>query len=399
MYIKNISNIREAERELEKLGVHGYGIKVMAGKMIKKVFYLRDLEIKAANILKQECLAIGAELALPKDASLLKGKVVDAILIIDSNKIEILLGKLKKQPFSLKEVADQIEDITIKYDKSSWVIKNGSRKLTIKKPLVMGILNVTPDSFSDGGEFNEKDKAVEWAISLIKNGVDILDIGGESTGPGTKDVSVEEELKRVIPVVKAIRKKNKKIWISVDTYKSEVAREAIKAGADMINDVTALRGDKKMAGFIAKSGVPVIFMYCKDNTPRTTRQKKEYKDVVFHVMDFMIERIAFAMAKGVKREQILIDPGMGAFVSSNPKYSLEIVNRLDEFKSLGFPILIGPSRKSFIGDVLDLPVSERKEGTLGVVAVAILRGANIVRVHDVKECKRVCEMVHAINSV
>jgi len=321
-------------------------------------------------------------------------------LIIDSNKIEILLSKLKKQPFSLDEVAKQIEDITKKYDKSSWVIKNGSsRELKIIRPLVMGILNVTPDSFSDGGEFNEKDKAVERAMELIKDGVDVLDIGGESTGPRTKDVSVEEELKRVIPILKAIRKKNKKIWISVDTYKEEVAREAIKAGADMINDVTALRGDKKMAGFIAKSGVPVIFMYCKDNTPRTTRQKKEYKDVVFHVMDFMIERIAFAMAKGVKREQILIDPGMGAFVSSNPKYSLEIVNRLDEFKSLGFPILIGPSRKSFIGDVLDLPVSERKEGTLGVVAVAILRGANVVRVHDVKECKRVCEMVHAINSV
>lgn len=255
-------------------------------------------------------------------------------------------------------------------------------------PLIMGILNVTPDSFSDGGKFLDVDAAVQHGVKMAQQGADIIDVGGESSGPDSSDVSVEEELSRVIPVIRALHKKiPRRAIISVDTYKAEVARQAIKVGARMVNDVTALRGDQEMAGVIAQTGVPVVLMYSKDKTARTTRTKKHYKDVVKTIMEFLQQRIDYARRAGIKKSQIIIDPGMGAFVSGEPKYSFEILERLGEFKKLGFPILIGTSRKSFLGGA----VSERDAATLETSRIAVKNGAAIIRVHDTPPHKKLVE--------
>lgn len=246
---------------------------------------------------------------------------------------------------------------------------------------IMGVLNVTPDSFSDGGKFFDVETAVDQARKMIKEGADIIDIGGESSGPRSRNVGLEEELRRVIPVIKRIVPITKKagVKISIDTYKSQVAKQAIEAGANIINDVTALRGDPEMASVAAETGVPIILMYSKDPTARTTRIKKNYKDVVKTVMDFLKERAEFAIKSGIKKSRIVLDPGMGAFVSSEPKYSYEILRRLGEFNTLGFPILIGTSRKSFLPGA----INERLIPSLIANLSAARNGASIIRVHDV----------------
>lgn len=269
------------------------------------------------------------------------------------------------------------------------------KKLSMKKPLVMGILNVTPDSFSDGGKYRTCEEAVECALEMVEQGADILDVGGESTGPGSKDVGSDEEFSRVLPVLELLRAKTN-AWISVDTYKSSVAKAALEAGADMINDVTALRGDSSMGAVLAEYDLPVVLMYSKDPTPRTTRDEVHYDDVVRTVKDFFSERIGFAESAGIARERLILDPGMGAFVSADPRYSLQLLHRLREFLSFDLPVLVGPSRKSFIGQVLDVPLSRRLEGTLAACAAAVMNGASILRVHDVQETRRTVDMVHAI---
>ncbi|MFH1533585.1 MAG: dihydropteroate synthase [Nitrospirota bacterium] len=251
-----------------------------------------------------------------------------------------------------------------------------------KKLQIMGILNVTPDSFSDGGSFNTLEKALKRAKELKKQGADILDIGGESTGPGSKHVSLEEELKRVIPIIKELRKITK-LPISIDTYKSEVATQALDAGANMVNDVTALRGDQKMASVIAEYKCPVILMYSKDPTPRTTVKKVKYKNIIKTIKDFLKKQISYAKKHGISNSQIIIDPGMGQFISALPEYSYEIIARLHELKTLGYPILIGPSRKSFLGGTMD---SRAEKGTV-VSAIAYSAGASIIRTHDIKQIK------------
>lgn len=273
-----------------------------------------------------------------------------------------------------------------------------SKTLSLDQPRIMGILNVTPDSFSDGGEFFEGgregggvifvDRAVERALAMVQEGVDIIDVGGESTGPGSVEVSLEEELRRVIPVIRAIREKNQEVWISVDTWKAEVAKQAIEAGADMVNDVMSFRmGGQAMAQVVAESGVPVVMMYSKDSSPRTTRDRVEYGDVVQAIKRFFDERLRFAEKHGVKSSQIILDPGMGAFVSVDARYSFEILKRLGEFATFGFPVLVGASRKSFLGGEL----KDRTGKSLAAAFVAVMNGARVVRVHDVAETRRVLE--------
>ncbi len=272
---------------------------------------------------------------------------------------------------------------------------HGEKCLSLEKPLVMGILNVTPDSFSDGGKFKTNEEAVDEALKMFEQGADIVDIGGESTGPGSKDVSLAEELNRLMPVLESLRKKTDK-WISIDTYKAEVARQTLDVGADMINDVTALRGDANMGQFLARYDVPVVLMYSKDAMARTTREETQYEDIIATIMKFFDERIAYAVQSGIARERLLLDPGMGAFVSADPKYSLQILSRLEKFLELELPLVVGPSRKSFIGQVLDAPLNKRLEGSLAACAVAVMHGASILRVHDVQETRRTVDMVRAI---
>lgn len=262
---------------------------------------------------------------------------------------------------------------------------------------MMGVLNVTPDSFSDGGKFIKLDEAVRRALEMVNEGADIIDIGGESTGPGSKDVSADHELERVIPVFEKLRGETD-VCLSVDTYKSTVALHALKVGADLINDVTAFRADPSMVKIVADHGVPVVIMYSKDDTPRTTQKDVQYDNVVESIKNFLQERIDYAEQNGVKKEQLIIDPGMGAFVSADAKYSLQILKRLKEFQSLGLPVLIGASRKSFIGKTMDLKVDERMEGGLAVAAWSVANGASIIRTHDVKETRRVLDMIYSITN-
>lgn len=251
------------------------------------------------------------------------------------------------------------------------------------RPTIMGILNLTPDSFSDGGIYNTAKMALKRAKQLEQEGADIIDIGGESTGPGSKNVSLKEELNRIIPILKKIRK-HTKLKVSIDTYKAEVARIALEEGADMINDVTALRQDPELPKIITKYRCPIVLMYSKDTTPRTTVKKIHYKDVIKIIKSFLKKRISYARKHGISKENIIIDPGMGQFISSIPKYSFEIIARLKDLKKLNFPILIGISRKSFLGGAL----GTRDEKSALLSTIAYLNGASIIRTHDVKTTKR-----------
>lgn len=266
-------------------------------------------------------------------------------------------------------------------------MKIGNKEFEIgKRTYIMGILNVTPDSFSDGGKYNDIELAIKRAEKMIRDGVDIIDIGGESTRPTHTPVGEEEELNRVVPVIKALREKFD-IPISVDTYKGKVAEEAIKAGADLINDVWGFKKDKYMATVAAKYGVPCCIMH--------NRNDNEYGDDIIETMKSdMEECIKIALDAGVKKENIILDPGIG--FAKDYDQNLEVLNRLDEFWNMDYPVLLGTSRKSVIGNTLNLPTDERLEGTLATTTLGIIKGCEFVRVHDVLENKRTALMTDAM---
>ena len=262
-----------------------------------------------------------------------------------------------------------------------------------RRTCVMGVLNVTPDSFFDKGRFFDKKKAVHRALEMERDGADIIDIGGESTRPGSDGVSAAEELKRVLPVIEAVAAKAG-IPVSVDTRKSEVAKEALKAGASVINDVSGLRHDRGMADVAAKYGAGLIIMHMK-GTPRDMQENPSYGDLIGEITGSLRESIETAKRAGVAEGDIIIDPGIG--FGKTVEHNLIILNRLGEFKSLKRPICIGVSRKSFIGKLLgDAPPDARLSGTLAACAIAIMKGADILRVHDVKEAKEAATVADGI---
>jgi dihydropteroate synthase len=274
-----------------------------------------------------------------------------------------------------------------------------------KKTYVMGILNVTPDSFSGDGLMAKGDfiqAAVEQANRFVNAGAEILDIGGESTRPGSQPVSAAEEIDRVLPVIQALVQQNLKVILSVDTYKAEVAEAAIHAGAAWINDVWGLRADPRMGSVAAAAGVPVVLMHNRSKPNQVQLQERlggqyvgaHYENLLEDVKRELLESVAIAHSAGVQDRQIILDPGIG--FGKTIEQNLELVNKLNEIKALGYPVLLGPSRKSFIGYTLDLPPDQRLEGTAAVCAVGIVRGADILRVHDVEAIARVAKMVDAI---
>jgi len=266
------------------------------------------------------------------------------------------------------------------------------KPLCSENPLIMGVLNVTPDSFSDGGRFFNSESAVKHGLRMVEEGADIIDVGGESTRPFSQRVPVHEELARVVPVIRGIRACSD-VLISVDTYKAEVAKEAHDAGADMINDISALMFDPNMAEIAAESGMYVIMMHMK-GTPEDMQADPYYEDVVEEVSQFLGARMAFAIGQGVKEENIILDPGIG--FGKRVEDNLRILKELRAFKGLGRPILVGTSRKTFIGKITDSPVDDRVEGTLASVAISLWNGADIVRVHDVGKARKVALLVDAI---
>ena len=261
--------------------------------------------------------------------------------------------------------------------------------------LIMGILNVTPDSFSDGGMYYNATQAVEFALQMEEEGADIIDVGGESTRPGAKTVELQKECDRILPVIEGIRTKSD-ILISIDTYKSEVARQSIATGAGMVNDISGMTFDPNMVDVIKDSGLPVVIMHIK-GTPENMQKNPYYEDLMQELTEYFEERKKFARAKGILDQQIILDPGIG--FGKRLQDNFQLLRELKRIVDIGFSVLIGPSKKSFIGLTLDLPVDQRLEGTAAAVTTGILKGARIVRVHDVKEMKRVALITDSIRGI
>ena len=253
-----------------------------------------------------------------------------------------------------------------------------------KQSLIMGILNVTPDSFSDGGKYLEKNNAINHALAMIDNGADIIDVGGESTRPFSDPVSLDEEISRVIPVIEGIRKESD-VCISIDTTKSEVATAALDSGASLINDVSAMEVDPLMIDVASKFDCPIIIMHMK-GTPKNMQDNPQYESLISDIKDYLQERVDFIVSKGVNSKKIVIDPGIG--FGKTVENNFEIINNLNHFTKMGFPVMLGASRKSFIGISLDLPEEDRLEGSLAANIIGLQNGAKIFRVHDVAETNK-----------
>ena len=264
-----------------------------------------------------------------------------------------------------------------------------------RRTLIMGIVNVTPDSFSDGGAYFEPDNAIRHALELADEGADILDFGAESTRPGAEAVPPEEQLRRLKPVIREV-KKSVSVPISIDTTSARVAADLIDVGADIVNDISGMQFDQQMAEVVAQKDCPVIIMHIQ-GTPRTMQKAPSYKDVISDIYQYFQKRIHYAIEHDISEENIILDPGIG--FGKTVEHNYRIIRELSEFSVLNKPLLMGGSRKSFIGATLDLGVDERLEGSLAVAAVSIMNGARILRVHDVQATVRVARMVDTILQV
>ncbi|BFN37948.1 dihydropteroate synthase [Fidelibacter multiformis] len=376
---------------LHRIGVHSAGIKIMLPKGQFRAVLIRDLKPVTANILKQECLSLGAECALHEHSITHKVDQTHAIIMATEAQYRRLIDNLKIQPFRLPRIGKELETLLFTPANSLLHMAHGQSMDLTEKTAVMGILNLTPDSFSDGGLFISRDQALKRAEEMISEGADIIDIGGESTRPGAETVSEAEELDRVIPVVEALA--GTVPFISVDTTKAAVAEAAIKAGAHIINDIFGFHQSPELAHIAAKHQAGAILMHIK-GTPRTMQKNPEYDDLMEDILDWLAESIQIAENAGLPGDHLVVDPGIG--FGKTLEHNLEILRRLGELSSLKVPILIGVSRKSFIGKIDGSHVTNRLGGSLAAVVTSVLNGASIVRVHDVKETVQAMRLVDAI---
>jgi dihydropteroate synthase len=369
------------------------GVGLMAPKAVFRAVKLRAIPSPAANIIKQEMLSFGGEAVVTHGTINHSVPSTDVLVLGSLKHLQELVAKLKLHQFGLPEVSAQIRIALDNYDSVPESLKIGHRTLDFgHRTYIMGVLNVTPDSFSDGGEFADAQKAAAHGRKMLEQGADIIDVGGESTRPGSDPISAEEEKRRILPVIERLAEDPRAV-ISVDTTKAEVAEAALSAGASMVNDVSGLRFDPEMAKVAARFRVPVCLMHIQ-GTPRNMQADPVYADLMGEIINYLEEGLAIAEKAGILQGKIMIDPGIG--FGKTVEHNLEILSRLRELKVLGRPIMIGASRKSLIGKVLDLPVNERMEGTAATVALSIANGADIVRVHDVGEMARVARMTDAI---
>ena len=381
--------IFDPEQELKQLGCDDAEASLIAPKARFYTFKLRRVPLALAMMIKQEAVAQCAAAALPGQAAELKPAEVDLLLMGTAQQLEKICFKLKIQNGEAARIGETIEDNLSRIGRRIREdFRLGRYRLPLgQRTLIMGILNLTPDSFSDGGIYNHVESAVNRARQMVNEGADIIDIGGESTRPGSKQISVEEELKRVMPVIEALNKDTRiSVPLSIDTYKAQTARAALHAGVDMVNDVWGLKADPKMGAVVAEAGAAICLMHNRNST--------EYRDLVPDIIAELRESLTLARQSGIGDHRILIDPGIG--FGKDVKQNIEIMRRLADFSCLGYPLLLGTSRKSMIGKTLDLPVHERLEGTAATVAYGIAAGAEVVRVHDVAEMKRVALMTDAL---
>ncbi len=391
----HVSTADEAGELLRAIGVEPYGIAAMGTKMVHLNLLIEGLKPKVANIIKQEMLSLGGDAAVSRGAVDCSVEKTDVLMMGTEKQILRFVEKASLQPFGLKTIAAELMEVFHNTDRDDFELTTPRRRIRFTgRTLLMGILNATPDSFSDGGSVRDEQEGLRRALSMVEQGADIIDVGGESTRPGARAVPLKEELRRVIPLIRLIAKEAG-VPVSVDTVKAEVARQAIDAGAEIVNDVTALKGDRHMAGVVARAGTPVILMHMR-GTPRTMQKGDlSYGSLIGEIRNFLGERIEKAVAAGIARENILVDPGIG--FGKSVEDNLRLLHHLVEFKSLGAPVCVGVSRKQFTGAVTGVKKpADRIEGTSAAVTAAILNGANLIRVHDVGVMKRVAAMADAI---
>lgn len=389
----SVCTASQAKAELERIGVDPGGLGMMGGKMLARCIYLPSLQCRQANILKQEMLSLGGDAAVARGTVACSINETDAILIGTDKQLLQLCVKLKAQPFGLPALAAELDALlaNIKHPPKRWLTSR--REFSLDRPLIMGILNLTPDSFSDGGRYIDPERAVEHALLMEAEGADIIDVGGESTRPGAPLIQAAEESARIIPVIEQLSQKLS-CAISVDTWKSVVADRALSAGAEIINDISGFNFDPKMAGIVAGSGAAAVLMHTR-GTPDEMQKNTGYADLMSDVMKGLQGSVSQALQAGVERERIAIDPGIG--FGKSAAGNLEVLRRLRELAGMGFPILSGTSRKSFIGKILKREsASERLFGTAATVALSVANGAQILRVHDVRAMRDVADMSHAI---
>jgi len=394
--IIKINNLEEAVTIFQKIGVDPYGIEAMATKTLHINILLKDKSCKVANIIKQEMLSIGGDAAVTRGSIACSIDSTDVLIMGTIKQISAFIKKIEKQPFGFNLIADDISEMLKNSGQNQFILKTSQREILLgEKTIVMGILNVTPDSFSDGGLFYNSKTAVDRALQMIDEGADIIDIGGESSRPGAKSVDAKIELGRVIPIIEKLAKKTK-TPISIDTTKAKVARLAIAAGAEIINDISALNGDRKMAGTVKDAGAALILMHMRGNPQSMQKDNLVYDDLMGEILSDLKASCEKAMSAGIEKKCLVIDPGIGFGKTAEDNY--KIIKKLSELRELGMPIMIGVSRKSFIGKLAGGEPHERVEGTAAAVAAAIINGAQIVRVHDVAAMKKVCAVTDAIAS-
>lgn len=387
-----ITKLTNPVEHLSRVSVDPASIPIFRNKGEFVSLLIYDVPAISANVIKQEMLAAGGDAAVHKHSITLKVRHTNVLTMGTLAQHKKLIEKLSLMHYwNLDEIARDIKNCLFETKVRTIELPSG-RKLEFEKPLIMGIVNVTPDSFYAASRV-EKDKLIDFAARMVKEGVDIIDIGGESTRPGSDRISEEEELNRVVPAVEIVRK-NFDVVISVDTYKAKVAEEALKNGAEMVNDVSALRFDPAMMDVLKTYKPAVVLMHMKGE-PKTMQENPYYEDVVKEILYFFKERIEKLQQIGLE-DKVIIDPGIG--FGKRLVDNLEIIRRISEFNSLKKPLLVGASRKSFIGQVLgNLPPEERLYGTLAVTAYCVLNGVDIVRVHDVKENLHVIKLIQAIS--
>lgn len=386
--IVRLDCLQDAQRELARIGCDAAGINIMKAKAVYRVIKLDKVNAKAANILKQTMLSKGGEAAVNRGVADFSAAYSDVLLLGTVRQFQAAVGQLSQQPWGLSSIARELRLLLEHEGPYSRLYRWGEKQLQLgKRTAVMGILNITPDSFSDGGKYHDLAAAVEQAHKMAEDGADIIDIGGESTRPygNNKPIGAEEEMERVLPVLEKLIKELA-IPVSLDTYKADTAKAALKMGVHIINDVWGLQKDPAMASLIADFKVPVIVMHNKT--------EPGYRDLLGEISGFLRRSIQIAEDTGIERKNIIIDPGIG-FAKTRAD-NLVIMRRLRELQALGCPLLLGTSRKAFIGTTLELPPAERIEGTAATVALGIANGAGIVRVHDVKEMVRVARMTDAL---
>lgn len=376
-----ISSVKDAETLIRSLGADAYAVRHMARKALLRPLLARGVDNRAANILKQELLACGADAAVSRKVAGFARGTSDMALLATPAQYDRLVRKLAGQPFGLSGMAQDI--VTA-------LKATGVRRLQ-----VMGILNVTPDSFFDGGRYAGA-AAVSRALAMLAEGAAIIDVGGESSRPGARPVPEDEELRRVLPVIRALRARTRKT-ISIDTYKPAVARAALDAGADMVNDITGLRyGRGAMAAVVARARVPVVVMHMR-GTPRTMQKSPRYHDVVADIRAFFDERLRFAEHSGIPRERVILDPGIG--FGKTPAHTIALLRNLPAFSDTGCRLLIGASRKSFIGALTGTSAAaDRLGGSIAAAVWACQAGADVLRVHDVKQTIDAITVTGALNA-